>query len=127
MKGTRTSTLRSKVVQEKRENWLRRRSFVICTNFDRNFDSIAMADDADVESKANGKQEQPEYYKPRLVHLRKSERGFGFNVRGQVSEGGQLRPINGELYAPLQHISAVLPDGPADVGGLIIGDRILQV
>lgn len=40
---------------------------------------------------------------PRVVRIVKSESGYGFNVRGQVSEGGQLRSINGELYAPLQH------------------------
>uniref|UniRef100_U3JXG7 Uncharacterized protein n=1 Tax=Ficedula albicollis TaxID=59894 RepID=U3JXG7_FICAL len=45
---------------------------------------------------------------PRVVRIVKSESGYGFNVRGQVSEGGQLRSINGELYAPLQHVSAVL-------------------
>ncbi|XDV40190.1 hypothetical protein PO909_009318, partial [Leuciscus waleckii] len=38
---------------------------------------------------------------PRLVRIVKSDSGYGFNVRGQVSEGGQLRSINGELYAPL--------------------------
>ena len=85
----------------------------------------AMAETAGINETVRKK--DIEYYKPRLVQLRKSERGFGFNVRGQISEGGQLRPINGELYAPLQHISAVLPDGPADLAGLITGDRILQV
>ena len=33
---------------------------------------------------------------PRVVTISKTETGFGFNVRGQVSEGGQLRSINGE-------------------------------
>lgn len=46
----------------------------------------------------------PDPYLPRVVKIYKSETGFGFNVRGQVSEGGQLRSINGELYAPLQHV-----------------------
>ncbi len=53
--------------------------------------------------------------------------GFGFNVRGQVSEGGNLKSINGELYAPLQHISAVLPGGAAEAAGIFKGDRILEV
>ena len=53
--------------------------------------------------------------------------GFGFNVRGQVSEGGNLKSINGELYAPLQHISAVLPGGAAETAGIFKGDRILEV
>lgn len=53
--------------------------------------------------------------------------GFGFNVRGQVNEGGTLRSINGELYAPLQHVSAVLEGGAAEQAGLVKGDRILAV
>jgi len=64
---------------------------------------------------------------PRVVKIVKSETGFGFNVRGQVSEGGQLRSINGQLYAPLQHVSAVLKGGAADKAGIIKGDRILEV
>jgi hypothetical protein len=53
--------------------------------------------------------------------------GFGFNVRGQVLEGGTLRSINGELYAPLQHVSAVLEGGAAQTAGVYKGDRILEV
>ncbi|KAJ8336289.1 hypothetical protein SKAU_G00396320 [Synaphobranchus kaupii] len=64
---------------------------------------------------------------PRIVRIVKSDSGYGFNVRGQVSEGGQLRSINGELYAPLQHVSAVLPGGAADRAGIAKGDRILEV
>ncbi|XP_012242079.1 sorting nexin-27 isoform X1 [Bombus impatiens] len=64
---------------------------------------------------------------PRCVIIYKTETGFGFNVRGQVSEGGQLRSINGELYAPLQHVSAVLPRGAAEKAGVRKGDRILEV
>lgn len=64
---------------------------------------------------------------PRRVTIYKTETGFGFNVRGQVSEGGQLRSINGELYAPLQHVSAVLPRGAAEKAGVRKGDRILEV
>uniref|UniRef100_H2M219 Sorting nexin-27 n=1 Tax=Oryzias latipes TaxID=8090 RepID=H2M219_ORYLA len=64
---------------------------------------------------------------PRPVRIVKSDSGYGFNVRGQVSEGGQLRSINGELYAPLQHVSAVLPGGAADRAGISKGDRILEV
>ena len=70
---------------------------------------------------------RPDPYGPRVVLLIRGPNGFGFNVRGQVSEGGQLRSINGELYAPLQHVSAVLEDGPAHRGGILIGDRILEV
>lgn len=44
-----------------------------------------------------------------------------------MSEGGQLRSINGELYAPLQHVSAVLGNGAAEKSGLLRGDRILEV
>lgn len=122
---------------------------------------------------------------PRVVTIHKTETGFGFNVRGQVSEGwslvvvdffllsykpiqtffsciywivlniffnfiqynqifmtnqlcwwfilvlfslgGQLRSINGELYAPLQHVSAVLDRGAAEKAGIKKGDRILEV
>jgi len=64
---------------------------------------------------------------PRVVTINKTETGFGFNVRGQVSEGGPLRSINGELYAPLQHVSAVLEGGAAEKAGISKGDRILEV
>jgi len=64
---------------------------------------------------------------PHVVTIHKTETGFGFNVRGQVSEGGNLKSINGELYAPLQHISAVLPGGAAETAGIFKGDRILEV
>lgn len=64
---------------------------------------------------------------PRVVAIRKTDTGFGFNVRGQVSEGGPLRSINGELYAPLQHVSAVLESGAAEDAGIRKGDRILEV
>jgi hypothetical protein len=64
---------------------------------------------------------------PRKIHIKKSETGFGFNVRGQVSEGGQLKVYNGEFYAPLQQVSAVLSAGAAEKAGLFKGDRILEV
>jgi len=64
---------------------------------------------------------------PREVIITKSVTGFGFNVRGQVSEGGQLKSINGQLYAPLQHVSAVLEGGAAYDAGIRKGDRILEV
>lgn len=64
---------------------------------------------------------------PRTVIVQKTHQGFGFNVRGQVSEGGQLKSIGGKLYAPMQYISAVLEGGPAEKAGLKIGDRILEV
>ena len=41
----------------------------------------------------------------RRIFIQKSETGFGFNVRGQVSEGGPLKIYNGEFYAPLQQVS----------------------
>ncbi len=64
---------------------------------------------------------------PHLVKIVKNQQGFGFNVRGQVSEGGQLKSIGGDLYAPMQYISQVLDGGPAQEAGLRIGDRILEV
>ncbi|KAE9555468.1 hypothetical protein FO519_001323 [Halicephalobus sp. NKZ332] len=88
-----------------------------------------MADDSDSSddfyfSRRPRRQFNPE---PHLVTIVKAESGFGFNVKGQVSEGGQLRSINGVLYAPLQHVSAVLVGGAAEKAGLLRGDRILQV
>jgi len=69
-----------------------------------------------------------EIYKgPRDVEFSKTETGFGFNVRGQVGEGGQLKSINGVLYAPLQHVSAILEGGAAETAGVRPGDRILSV
>lgn len=64
---------------------------------------------------------------PRKIFIKKSETGFGFNVRGQVSEGGPLKIYNGEFYAPLQQVSAVLAGGAAEKAGLFRGDRILEV
>ena len=64
---------------------------------------------------------------PHPVKVVKNQQGFGFNVRGQVSEGGVLKSIGGELYAPMQYISAVLETGPAAAAGLKVGDRILEV
>lgn len=71
--------------------------------------------------------EVPKNTGPRVVHIQKTETGFGFNVRGQVNEGGPLKSINGRLYAPLQHVSAVLEGGAAETAGVIKGDRILEV
>lgn len=64
---------------------------------------------------------------PRTVTVVKTEHGFGFNVRGQVAEGGQLKSISGQLYAPMQYISAVMKEGPAEKAGLNVGDRIIEV
>lgn len=44
-----------------------------------------------------------------------------------LSAGGQLKSINGELYAPLQHVSAILENGSAERAGIRKGDRILEV
>ena len=63
----------------------------------------------------------------RTIFVKKSETGFGFNVRGQVSEGGPLKLVNGEFYAPLQQVSAVLAGGAAEKAGLNRGDKILEV
>lgn len=64
---------------------------------------------------------------PRVVTIYKTETGFGFNVRGQISEGGQLRSIAGKLYPPLQHVSACLQHGAAEKACIQRGDRILEV
>jgi hypothetical protein len=64
---------------------------------------------------------------PRKIFIQKLNTGFGFNVRGQVNEGGPLKIYNGEFYAPLQQVSAVLIGGAAEKAGLYRGDRILEV
>lgn len=64
---------------------------------------------------------------PRTVTIVKNQHGFGFNVRGQVSEGGQLKSIAGKLYGPMQYISAVMKEGPAAAANINVGDRILEV
>uniref|UniRef100_A0A1I7XP05 PDZ domain-containing protein n=1 Tax=Heterorhabditis bacteriophora TaxID=37862 RepID=A0A1I7XP05_HETBA len=92
-----------------------------------------MYDDSDESSDDNRQNNQAQCRraifdpKPHLVTIVKTNTGFGFNVKGQVSEGGQLRSLNGELYAPLQHVSAVLPNGAAERANLRRGDRILEV
>ena len=64
---------------------------------------------------------------PRSIIVNKSANGFGFNVRGQVFEGGQVKAIHGTLYGPLQHVSAVSSRGSAERAGLCVGDKILEV
>ncbi len=64
---------------------------------------------------------------PRTIIIKKCNDGFGFNVRGQVVEGGQIKAIHGKLYAPLQHVSAVSDQSSAEKAGLCVGDKILQV
>jgi sorting nexin-27 len=63
----------------------------------------------------------------RKINLKKSDSGFGFNVRGQVSEGGPVKLFKNQFFAPLQQVSAVLKNGAADKAGLICGDRIIEV
>ncbi|CAF0929168.1 unnamed protein product [Adineta steineri] len=70
---------------------------------------------------------QASKYTPRNITIKKSNDGFGFNVRGQVVEGGQIRAIHGTLYGPLQHVSAVSNHSSAEQAGLCIGDKILKV
>ena len=64
---------------------------------------------------------------PRIVTITKTSTGFGFCVSGPISEGGVLKSIKGTLYAPLQHVSAVLEGGAAQKAGIRKGDRILEV
>jgi sorting nexin-27 len=86
-----------------------------------------MSEDEDnVQNGENGAEEEVAKG-PHSVCVCKGAQGFGFNVRGQVTEGGQLKSIGGELYAPMQYISAVLEGGPGEDGGLKVGDRILEV
>lgn len=96
------------------------------TNFDGMNTSVTMVNNGRVPQHSVNTSD-PIEQGPRCVTICKTETGFGFNVRGQVSEGGQLRSINGELYAPLQHVSAVLSQGAAEKAGVRKGDRILEV
>lgn len=64
---------------------------------------------------------------PRTISIKKTADGFGFNVRGQVVEGGQVKAIHGKLYAPLQYVSAITQDSLAEKAGLRLGDKILQM
>lgn len=52
---------------------------------------------------------------------------FSFFSTETKKAGGQLKSINGELYAPLQHVSAILENGSAERAGIRKGDRILEV
>lgn len=85
----------------------------------------SMSDDEDHVQ--NGEKDGGTKEGPHPVCVCKGAQGFGFNVRGQVTEGGQLKSIGGELYAPMQYISAVLEGGPGEDAGLKVGDRILEV
>lgn len=72
-----------------------------CDNMDESDDNLSDHQSGDIPAG------------PRVVTIIKSDTGFGFNVRGQVAAGGQLKSINGELYGPMQHVSAVLDGGAA--------------
>lgn len=97
------------------------------SNFDGMNTTVTMINNGRVPQHSVNNTSDPIGQGPRCVTIYKTETGFGFNVRGQVSEGGQLRSINGELYAPLQHVSAVLAQGAAEKAGVRKGDRILEV
>ncbi|KRX91916.1 Sorting nexin-27 [Trichinella pseudospiralis] len=86
------------------------------------------ADSSGDDCSSSTQDSQPRFCNSDLhnVYIQKAENGFGFNVRGQVSEGGQYRSINGQLFAPLQHVSAVIKNGAAEQAGLLRGDRILE-
>ena len=88
----------------------------------------SLAKEGEVEPSDDKKNTEKEIVgSARTVTINKTSRGFGFNLRGQVAEGGQLRSIGGELYGPMQHISYVLEGGAADLAGVKEGDRILEV
>lgn len=52
--------------------------------------------------------------RPRLCFLTKGTRGYGFHLHGERNRGGQF-------------IRKVEPDSPADHGGLLPGDRVVEV
>ena len=68
---------------------------------------------------------------PKVSRIAHSDRLISVNTflanRTFRLKGGVLRSINGQLYAPLQHVSAVLPGGVAEKAGILKGDRILEV
>ena len=47
-------------------------------------------------------------------------------IHYMTAQTGQLKSINGVLYAPLQHVSAILEGGAAEKAGVRPGDRILK-
>lgn len=51
---------------------------------------------------------------PRLVHMKKGDEGYGFNLHGEKGVHGQ-------------HISAVDKGSRAEIGGLREGDRVVEV
>lgn len=51
---------------------------------------------------------------PRLIKMRKGDKGYGFNLHGERGVVGQF-------------ISAVDDGGPAQLGGLCVGDRVVEV
>lgn len=51
---------------------------------------------------------------PRLVHMKKGDQGYGFNLHGEKGVQGQT-------------ISAVDKGSPAELGGLREGDRVIEV
>jgi len=51
---------------------------------------------------------------PRLAHIVKGDKGYGFNLHGDKNQPGQT-------------ISAVDKDSPAELGGLKEGDRVIEV
>ena len=64
---------------------------------------------------------------PRTITIKRSADGYGFNIRGQMYEGGQIKAIHGKLYAPLQYVSAVTRESLAEQGGLRVGDMIIEM
>ncbi|KAK6059194.1 PX domain protein [Cooperia oncophora] len=79
-------------------------------------DSDESSDDNRPSGHSSGRKRLPFDPKPHLVTI----------VKTNTAKGGQLRSLNGQLYAPLQHVSAVLADGAAERANLRRGDRILQ-
>ena len=53
--------------------------------------------------------------------------GCGFGVRASRMDGGAVKCINGEFYAPLPLVTFVSPASPAHLSGLCSGDLILSV
>ncbi|XP_013882331.1 Na(+)/H(+) exchange regulatory cofactor NHE-RF2 [Austrofundulus limnaeus] len=76
--------------------------------------SVASSSATDTELCAEPSPEPTDPLLPRLCHLLKEERGYGFNLQSDKKRGGQI-------------VRSVDPDSPAERAGVQSGDRIVEV
>ena len=63
----------------------------------------------------------------KMVVEKDSNGGCGCVVKGPSADGGPVKCINGQFYAPMPVVTSVLEGSPADVAGLCVGDFIHKV